>query len=119
MGWVPTDIESYLLSRVAILTPSWRAGRRLTASMLPAGFGKHMCGTASPGLAHLSFTVLGCPLTVTPRPRFSLRRHRLHPSLMTIAGNGDGPRPPAVIITNEDLPSPRLWVLSLRLSDPA
>jgi hypothetical protein len=35
----------------ATLTPSWRAPRRLTGAMLPAAFGKHIRGIASPGLA--------------------------------------------------------------------
>ncbi len=101
----------------AILTSSWRPPSRLTAPMLPAEFDRHMRGTESPGLVHLSCTALGLPLPVTPRPRCSLRRHRLHPSLMTIAGNGDVPHPcpPAVSITNEDLPSP-VFHLPLDLS---
>jgi hypothetical protein len=64
-----------------ILTPSWRAPRRLTEAILPAEFDNHMRATASPGLVHLSCTTLGRPLPVTPRPWCSLRRHRLHPSL--------------------------------------
>jgi hypothetical protein len=70
----------------AILLPSWRAPRRLTAAMLPGAFGKHTCGTASPGLVHLSCTALWRPLPVTPRPWCSLQRPRLYPYLLTIAG---------------------------------
>jgi hypothetical protein len=93
-----------------ILTSSCRATRRLTASMMSGVFGKHTCGTVSPGLVHLSVTTLWCPLPVTPRPRCSLQVPRLHPYPLTIAGNGDGPhpRPPDVSITNEGLSSPRL-----------